>query len=114
MTVAPLHIDPPAAWMTPEAFAAGGAIDERTAHLLRAHGARCLSMWRDSVNAFAAGRALTGRLIEQHNRQSLDHWCMARAAGFTMVKKVEGTSAQHRKKPQPVASTPVSVRWGRR
>lgn len=81
----PLHLDPPAAWMTPDAFVAGGAVDQGTEQLRRAHGARCLTMWRDSLQRFADGQPLTSSLIERHNRQSLDHWAFARAAALVQA-----------------------------
>jgi hypothetical protein len=90
-----LHIDPPAPWVTPEAFGPGSAIDQRTTHLVRAHGARCLTMWRESLQSFASGQPLTSGVIDKHARQSLDHWCMTRAAALVkaderhLLRKVE-------------------------
>jgi hypothetical protein len=90
-----LHIDPPAPWVTPEAFGPGGYIEEHTAYLLRTHGSRCLTMWQDDIAKYAAGRAITTSIIEQHARQSLDHWCMTRAAALVkaderhLLRKVE-------------------------
>ena len=75
-----LHIDPPAPWVTPEAFGPGGYIEEHTAYLLRTHGSRCLTMWQDDIAKYAAGRAITTSIIERHARQSLDHWCFRIAA----------------------------------
>ena len=80
-----MHIHPAASWMTPDAFVTGGAIDQRTTHLVRAHGARCLTMWRESLQSFASGQPLTSSLIERHNRQSLDHWAFARAAALVQA-----------------------------
>lgn len=79
------HIDPPAPWMTPDVFLPGGAVALRTAQLQRAHGGRCLTMWRESVNRFADGRAITAGLVDHHNRQTLDHWCFARAAALALA-----------------------------
>jgi hypothetical protein len=94
-----MHIHPAASWMTPDAFVTGGAIDQRTTHLVRAHGARCLTMWRESLQSFASGQPLTSSLIERHNRQSLDHWAFARAAalvqadGRQLLGKTRGAEA---------------------
>lgn len=100
-----LHLVPAAAWMTPEAFAPGGGIEQRTEHLRRAHGARCLTMWRDSLTRYAAGRPLTSSVVEAHNRQTLDHWAMARAAALALADARYGV--RHESAPaQQKASTP--------
>lgn len=79
------HFEPAAEWMTPDVFLPGGAVELRTAQLQRAHGDRCLSMWRASVSRFANGRAITAGVLEAHNRQTLDHWCFARAAALALA-----------------------------
>lgn len=108
-----LHINPPAPWLTPEAFGPGGHIEERTAHLLRTHGARCLEMWRASVARFAAGRDVTTGIVEAHNRQSLDHWAFGVAAALVLA------DGRHLTKPEIAGKkTGKDVRrafgWGRR
>lgn len=91
-----LHVDPPALWVTPEAFGPGGYIEERTAHLLRTHGARCLTLWQADIIKFAAGRAITTTIIEQHARQSLDHWCFHHAAARISVEaRLHATKPEH-------------------
>lgn len=120
----PLHIDPPAAWMTPALFVAGGPIEQRTSQLLRDHGARCLRMWCESVTRFAAGAPVTARLVDQHNRQSLDHWCFARAAAYAQAghrmqpiaqpKKTATKTASPLQRGEQLQSQARAFGWGKR
>lgn len=114
-----LHLDPAADWMAPDAFVVGGAIDQRTEHLRRAHGARCLTLWRESVHRFANGRPVTYTIIEAHNRQSLDHWCLARAAAYAVLERQPPTSPRGLvpRTPSQASMSQPSARpllWGRR
>lgn len=109
-----LHIDPPAPWMTPQVLTPGGAIEQRTEHLRRAHGARCLTMWRDSLTRYAAGRPLTSSVVEAHNRQTLDHWAMARAAALAQADARYGVRHEQNERapaaPRPTLSPLAAAR----
>lgn len=104
------HIDPPASWMTPDVFLPGGAVALRTAQLQRAHGGRCLTMWRESVNRFANGRVITAGVLEAHNRQTLDHWCFARAAALAQADARYGVQREPEvvKRIAPVPQAPAA------
>jgi hypothetical protein len=99
------HFEPTAEWMTPDVFLPGGAVELRTAQLQRAHGSRCLTMWRDSVNRFANGRAITAGVLEAHNRQTLDHWCFARAAALVLADARYGVRRDPEAIPERAAPT---------
>ena len=105
MTSPSWHIEPRAAWMKPKVFALNGPAMTHTADLLRLHGPRCVRLWRESVLAFAGGAPITTSVIERHNRQSFEHWCLGRAAGFALADAcLAGTRAgQSRGRGAPVA-----------
>lgn len=100
-----LHVDPPAAWMTPEAFASGGTLDRLTAGFMRQYGQRALEVWRRDLLKFAGSSPITTTLTERHARQSASHWALHRAAALALADTRYGV--RHESAPaQQKASTP--------
>lgn len=102
-----LHVDPPAAWMTPEAFASGGTLDRLTAGFARQYGHRALEVWRRDLLKFAGSSPITAGTIDRHARQSASHWALHRAAALAQADARYGV--RHEQAPAAVAAKPRSA-----
>ena len=68
--------------MTARAFLRDGELDQATELYRRVMGTTALLTWRVSVTDYARGRPITSALADAHDRQAMDHYALARAAGY--------------------------------
>lgn len=66
--------------MTPDAFRAGGAVEQATERVERLHGSRTGEIWQRALLTHASGAPVTSAMSTAFNNRSIEDYALWRAA----------------------------------